>query len=87
MCLYSVHPFLTVNWPWKEENIGEIRYVFHFGANLHSRQTFQGFLDILDSMTNISVIFMVSLVRRVFHLLHGFFGQLNGLAEFGRLGF
>ena len=43
MCLYSVHPFLTVNWPWKEENIGEIRYVFHFGANLHSRQTFQGF--------------------------------------------
>ena len=80
MCLYSVHPFLKVNWPWKEENIGEIRYVFHFGANLHSRQTFQGFLDI-------SVIFMVSLVRRGFHLLHGFFGQLKGLAEFGRLGF
>ena len=48
---------------------------------------FRVFLDILDSMTNISVIFMVSLVRRVFHLLHGFFGQLNGLAEFGRLGF
>ena len=52
--MYTVHLSLKVNWPQREENIGEIRYVFHFGANLCSHINLNdkhfSFLDALASL-------------------------------------